>query len=306
MPATFQYRPHIIDSLITNERINSYDTVFKPSNDIELVGVYLWNAHVCGTIYPVVSAAEISLRNAIDQALVSLLGRFWWSGSKLQYNTFAPGVAPPYEVTALKSNFLNARHVFLKDRKNRYGIARSVPPTHAGVVAKTEFSTWEFILSREFMGDNKIWPAGLGKVFTGPWPSTRASALLAYARDLVSTVREFRNRVVHHEPAWKRFGVQTDTDAILHLQEKISTIESLLNLIHPDKTRLLVQSGLLPAARRACSLEEVRRFQHLARTNKIKSVRRLADLANICSRNNQVARAKVFKGSQREFLITPV
>jgi len=306
MPTTIQYRPDIIDLLITNDRINSYGAVFKPSNDIELVGVYLWNAHVCGAIYPVISSVEIALRNSVDQALVSSLGRFWWSGSKLQYNSFAPGVAPPFEVQALKKNFASATQAFLRDRKNRYGIAKSVPPTHAGVVAKTDFSTWEFILNHEFMGNNKIWPARLGKVFCGQWPSTHASTLLAHAKDLVSTIREFRNRVFHHEPAWKRFGVHTEADAILLLQEKISKIESLLTLIHPEKTRLLTRSGLLPAARRACSSDEIRRFQHLATTNKIKSVLRLADLANVCSRNNRVVKAKIFKGSQQEFLITPI
>jgi len=306
MPSTIQYRPNIIDLLITNERINSYGAVFKPSNDIELVGVYLWNAHVCGAIYPIISAAEIALRNAIDQALASSsLGRFWWSGSKLQYNSFMPGLAAPFEVQALKNNFASATQAFLKDRKNRYDVAKSVPPTHAGVVAKTEFSTWEFILNHEFMGNNKIWPARLGKAFCGPWPSTHASTVLTHAKDLVSTIRDFRNRVFHHEPAWKRFGVHTEADAILHLQEKISKIETLLTLIHPEKTRLLTRSGLLPAARRACSSDEIRRFQHLATTKNIKSVSRLADLVDACSRNNQVVRAKVFKGNQQEFLITP-
>lgn len=307
MPSTIQYRPAIIDVLITNERINSYSTVFNPSNDTELVGVYLWNAHVCGAIYPIISAAEIALRNAIDQALTSSsLGRFWWGGSKLQYNSFKSGVPAPFEVQAIKDNFTSATKTFLKDRKNRYGIAKTVPPTHAGVVAKTEFSTWEFILNHEFMGNNKIWPARLGKVFCGPWPSTHASTVLTHAKDLVSTIRDFRNRVFHHEPAWKRFGVLTEADAILHLQEKISKIETLLTLIHPEKTRLLTRSGLLPSARRACSSDEIRRFQHLAKTKKIKSVLRLADLADACSRNNQVMKAKILKGNQKEFLIAPV
>lgn len=45
MPHTLQYRPVLIDALISNERINSYQSVFHPANDVELMGVYLWNAH---------------------------------------------------------------------------------------------------------------------------------------------------------------------------------------------------------------------------------------------------------------------
>lgn len=51
MPRTLQYRPTLIDELISNERINSYQNVFQPATDIELMGVYLWNAHVSGAIY---------------------------------------------------------------------------------------------------------------------------------------------------------------------------------------------------------------------------------------------------------------
>ena len=36
MPTTLQYRPTLIDQLISNERINSYQNVFQPANDTEL------------------------------------------------------------------------------------------------------------------------------------------------------------------------------------------------------------------------------------------------------------------------------
>ncbi|WP_286899685.1 hypothetical protein [Achromobacter sp. UBA2119] len=84
MPHTLQYRPLLIEALISNERISSYQSVFLPNNDVELMGVYLWNMLVCGALYPLISAVEISLRNAIDQALVAELGRFWWAGGKLR------------------------------------------------------------------------------------------------------------------------------------------------------------------------------------------------------------------------------
>lgn len=50
MPATLQYRPTLIDSLITRPRMSSYQSVFRPENDIELMGAYLWNTHVSGAI----------------------------------------------------------------------------------------------------------------------------------------------------------------------------------------------------------------------------------------------------------------
>ena len=73
IPHTLQYRPLLIDTLISNERINSYRSVFRPANDVELMGVYLWNTHVCGALYPLIGAVEVTLRNAIDQALATVL-----------------------------------------------------------------------------------------------------------------------------------------------------------------------------------------------------------------------------------------
>jgi hypothetical protein len=81
MPKTLIYRPVLIDKLVTNQRISSYQNVFCPANDQELMGVYLWNSHVTGMLYPLISTAEISLRNAIDHALTAHIGRFWWSGN---------------------------------------------------------------------------------------------------------------------------------------------------------------------------------------------------------------------------------
>jgi hypothetical protein len=305
MPKTLQYRPILIDQLITNERINSYQTVFQPANDIELMGVYLWNAHVSGAISPILGAAEIALRNAIDRALRTHLGSFWWAGAKLRYRSFVRGTPPPYAVQAVRDNFTKATRKFVAEQHGRYGVTGRVTPTHDGVMAKTEFSTWGFMLDHEFMGNGLIWPSRLGTVFAGPWPSAHAATTLTHARDLVSTVRDFRNRLFHHEPAWKRFGVATETDALTHLHEKIGKIESLVTLIHPENIRLLEKNGFLDSARRACTSHEIRRFQHLTQTHKVNSVGKLRTLVERCGVDNRVIAAKLYFGKQRRFLVTP-
>lgn len=304
MPQTLQYRPTLIE-LISNERIGSYQTVFKPANDIELMGVYLWNAHVSGAIYPIIGAAEITLRNAIDRALLPRLGKFWWAGSKLRYHSFVSGMPAPRPVQAVRDNFAKATQKFKAEQRNRYAISGHIVPTHHGVMAKTEFSTWEFMLDQEFMGDGLIWPSRLGTVFAGPWPTSQAATMLTHVRDLVSTVRDFRNRLFHHEPAWKRFGVLTEADALAHLQEKIGKIESLMTLIHPENLRLLEKNGFLDTARRACSSHEIRRFQHLAETHKVNSLGKLQTLVDRCGQDNRVIAAKLYLGRRRRFVLTP-
>lgn len=304
MPKTVQYRPTLIDNAITNERINSYQNVFRPANDVELMGVYLWNFHVSSAIYPIIGAAEITLRNSIDLALRNHLGNFWWSTSKLHYRSFTSGAPVPRPVRMVRDNFFNATRKFLTEQTRRYNITGHTP-NHHGVIAKTEFSTWEFMLDHEFMGNRLIWPSRLGHVFAGVWPSSQASITLTHAQDLVSTVRDFRNRLFHHEPAWKRYGVYTESDALQHLLEKISKIESLIALIQPEKLTLLEKNGLLRAARRACTTHEIRRFQHLTQTHKIGSMRKLQRLVDCCGMDNTILPAKLYLGQHRRFLLTP-
>jgi len=306
MPHTLQYRPVLIDTLISNARIGSYQSVFQPVNDVELMGVYLWNVHVCGALYPLIGAVEISLRNAIDQALVSDLGRFWWAGSKLRYRSFAPGIDAPRVVQAVRDNFAKATRTYTTEQRRRHAMrGRVVTLQHDGVIAKTDFSIWEFLLDDEFLGRGLIWPKHLSAAFRGPWPMRQAGLMLVYVRDLVMTLRDFRNRLFHHEPAWKRYGVQTEAHALQHLQEKIGTVESLLTLIHPDNLRLLQVNGLLRDAHRACSVGEIRRFQYLAEVHKIDSLDKLTALVDRSDSENSALEAKVLRGRQRRFLILP-
>jgi hypothetical protein len=285
--------------------MSSYEAVFRPANDIELMGAYLWNSHVCGAMYPLIGMAEISLRNSIDRALTSALGQFWWGGSRLRYRSFAPGARIPNVVGALRDNFSAAASKYIVEQRRRYNVSGHVVSNHHGVVAKTEFSTWQFLLDPEFMGRGLIWPQFLGKAFAGAWPSTHSRTVLAFVHGRVAALRDFRNRIFHYEPAWKRFGVLTEADAVQHLLEKITKIEELLALIHPENINLLRENGLLRTARRACSSDEIRRFQHLAKTHTVSSLQDLAVLVQRSATSNAVLHARLNRKTPERFLVSP-
>ncbi len=305
MPKNISYRPTIIDELITNERLNSYKNVFFHSDDMELVGAYLWNTHVCAALYPLLTVAEVTLRNSIDCALVKSLGNFWWSRGRLHYSSFVPNDPnPPYPVTAIRNNFSKASTQVRNDKRSRYN-ARTVRPTHHEVISKTEFSTWEFILDSEFMGPRLIWPTNLGAVFRGPWPTSRAGTMLSSTRDLVKTVREFRNRVSHNEPVWKRYGVSTEADAIAHLHEKIDKILELITLVSPEKEELILKNGLVSRARRVCSINELRNCEHKYEVHNVKSVSKLCRIAKKATIENSGQQVVVYKHGKTRFIIQP-
>jgi len=304
MQHTIIYRPRLIETLISNGRISSYQSVFQPQNDLELVGVYLWNAHVTGLLYPLISAAEVSLRNAIDSALMADIGRFWWRGGRLICQSWRPFPArPPAVLQSVRDNFVTATQRFIAERRRRYQ-QHTITPHHADVVAKTEFSTWELLLDSEFMGNGLIWPKHLGTVFAGTWTNTKAAIFLNDTRRLVATVRDYRNRLFHHEPAWKGFGVITDSDALQHVVQKVEILEKLIALIDPEKLKLLENNGMLRLVRRACSVSEIRRFQHGAQVHEIGSLTDLSTLISLCESNNSVLDAAI-SGDAVRFCITP-
>ena len=306
MPRSLHYRPQLIDELISNERLNSYTNVFQHSDDVELVGAYLWNIQVCSALYPLLSVAEVTLRNSIDHALSKDLKSFWWKGTKLHYNSFSPGVTPPYAVGALKDNFSNAARQVIRDKKQRYLVSPPIIPTHHEVIAKSEFSTWEYIFDPEFMGPGRIWPKHLGKVFRGPWPTTKASTMLSSMQDLIKTVREFRNRVSHHEPVWKRYGVSSETDAIAHLHEKIGKIRSLISIVSPEKELLIIKNGLLARAERVCSINELRCCQHLIQIRNITSISELCRAAQQATDDNVTQYITVDGRGDERFRLQPM
>jgi hypothetical protein len=305
MPKSISYRPVLIDELITNERLNSYAPIFQHSDDMELVGAYIWNIHVCSALYPLLTTAEVSLRNSIDTALNRDLGYFWWSSKRLHYNSFRPGKPEPYPVTAVTDNFNKATKQVITDKKRRYNIKKT-RPSHHEVIAKTEFSTWENLLDSEFMGPKLIWPKHLGVVFRGSWPTSKASSTLRSAKDLVKAVREFRNRVSHHEPVWKRYGVHSEKDAISHLHEKLAKIQELVSLVSPEKYQLIKKHGLLSAAERVCTIEELRYYQRNFETNKVKSIAKLGKLAEQSVTNNRKEHITIYRRGKIQFLIQPL
>lgn len=264
------YRPNLIDRLITHNRIGVYKKAFATTDDAGLVGVYLWNIQVCSTLYAIISLTEVSLRNSIDSALRSALGNFWWKRGVLRYKSYVQGGPEPVVVGKVIENFKSASMSYQRSQKkvrNSTLPHHQIPLDHGGVISRTDFSTWEYILDQEFSGNGLIWPALLHKAFPGDWEGMHGDTrnFLTYTRNLVKLVREFRNRVSHNEAAWKRSNVKNESDAINHLQEKIDRIENLFRLLTPQKTNTCDIDHFFAKARLACSINEIRRYQKLVK-----------------------------------------
>ncbi|KAB0535473.1 Abi family protein [Xanthomonas campestris pv. raphani] len=267
------YSPQVIEELISTSRLHSYRSVFTHLSEEEVIGAYLWNAHACAQLYPLIQIIEVSLRNAIDASLTPSRNQMWWAGGRLRYASYRSRATEPDVVQKLRDNFVKATRQVAVDKWSRYRIR--IPATHAEIVAKAEFSTWEWVLDSEFYGNTLFWPAHLPSAFRGEWAGRSEIDLLTHVRDQVRSIRMFRNRVFHHEPAWKKFGISSEEEAVAHLQERVIQLSDFLKLLHGDLHIMARGKHMIEAARRACSSEELSRFKESSRQYRFLMRRRI-------------------------------
>lgn len=305
MPQRFDYRSVL--ALASPPRMASFQLTFGPASHSELYGVYLWAQHVVGALYPITQHVEIALRNAIDKEARRRFHDFWW---KLpQFNT----TSTQDFTNNINKAERNLNRAWKAAERKRLGLPSGAPLpiappawSHDKIVAATDFSTWEYALREDFASQNStthsmfLWPNSMSKSFRkfgllDPGKKQARKQIL----DLVHEIREYRNRLYHHDKIWLSTSPNMNAHlAINSIRHKINQMELLLNVIDVRLVSILEKTGVLPSARRVCSLNDldIYRFAHTERhfTQRKKRV-----LRNITARvrNENVTEAWNYGGS---------
>lgn len=187
----------MVSNIISQERLTKYLKEAGYDNNRALA-LYGWNIQISEAFYPVLSAVEVCLRNTIVSQLTVLYGTIWWED--------------PAFVTQIK----NGKRIVMtaRDKLKKKGAV-----TSGGMTAELNFGFWaNMLLARH---EVVFWP-DLHSAFPD-LPSAITYAAL-YRR--CDSVREFRNRVFHHEP-------------IIHLDitKEYSQIMELINWLSADKAK---------------------------------------------------------------------
>ncbi|CAH1195875.1 CAAX protease [Vibrio harveyi] len=275
MPKNIHYNK--VEDCISKPRISTYIDFFPNHSTDEIYGIYLWNKVLCGAIYPILQAAEIALRNAINKPAVARFGDYWYE--QIDHKKFTT-TKDNFNYTSLVRNFEKAReNVVRKLNKQIVPPASKHPfnykPDFNLVVADTDFSTWEFALHNchyEVGNNNYLWPKQSKKSFKH-WPVQGSGNLHTILYDLVAELRPFRNRLSHHEPLWKGISVNSEAEALNFINQKIDKIEKLISIISKEKTLLLETQKLLVRARYIASQDMLDRCRHRAKGKQL-SIRR--------------------------------
>jgi hypothetical protein len=268
MPSNIYYPK--IRRVLSDSRVNAYQHFFTNHSEQEIYGVYLWNMALSGAIYPLLQAAEIALRNAINHAAVSKYGDYWHE--HIAHTKINPN-KDNENYTKLKNCFNQAAKAVIKaDNLTRLNNGQQVHPqsyrpNFNKVVSVTTFATWEYALHHCFFGvgrQNYLWPNKSKLAFKNR-PSSNIKNTHIDLFDLVSEIRPFRNRLSHHEPLWKGVNVIDENGAIIYLNNKIDKIEQLINIIDDEKVKYLDLQGVIKKARAMASIQTLNVYRYRAK-----------------------------------------
>lgn len=176
---------------LSPERLGAY-SLASDFDSTDAVARYLLNGHLCASFQPALHAFEITFRNALfdaSEAVVATTGRRY--GRVRCWLDLTP---PLLDARADRS---------VKDAIRRLGGPKYYTPGR--LVSKLNFGFWTNLLDRPYehgkRGGPNLWPRLIPTVFPN---IPKAFATRQAIADKLKAVRDFRNRIAHHDPIWDR------------------------------------------------------------------------------------------------------
>lgn len=167
-----------LQTYLSHPRLSSYMKEAESNPNLAL-RLYRWNAQLCEALYIPSQMVEIGFRNRLNQVLASRFSPSW----PLQYASSSLQALPNQAKDLIKDAAENLRpEVRTVDR----------------IVAKLTIGFWCRMLDRRYQ--NVLWQKGLHYWF----PGMSEDVHLSEFQDWMATIRDFRNRIAHHEPIFNK------------------------------------------------------------------------------------------------------
>ncbi len=177
---------------LSEERLAAY-ALPQDHDEMDSVARYLWNVALASALLPSLHAVEITLRNNLFNASRKVIDE-----SQLRFSEVACWL------DANPSLLYEREFKAVQDAKD--SIRRTKKPVTPGrLVSNLPFGFWVSLCRNPYehgrRGGPGLWPSALKYAF--PFRPKDHQTLSA-VRQRLDEIREFRNRVFHHEPIWNR------------------------------------------------------------------------------------------------------
>lgn len=183
-----------IKQVLSISRMSTYEhAVLSDVAFSDALELYAWNAQISAAMLAPLHICEVSIRNAVAEAIQCQYGDLWpWSTG--------------FERSLPNSGRYNSKQDLFNARNNQRTIGKVIP--------ELKFVFWQKMFTGRF--DQRLWHNHLDQVL----PNLDVTLVLGSKRQKVFTeleqVRKLRNRIAHHEPIFNR-NLQEDFDVITKL-----------------------------------------------------------------------------------------
>jgi hypothetical protein len=185
--------------------------------------LYVWNLQAGASFYGPLAILEVTVRNALHRELAVLFGSTWHRSSAFQQmgqrvlQAKFPGANNERTDLLAQPAKLEAKLTLKHSRRSTRGYVfkGELTPTIDDIVAGLDFGYWTSLLNRDL--EPVLYAAGLYKAFPrAPHEHGKRPARAIIAGKLTE-IRWFRNRVMHHEPLFKRGNLKKDLQNIVEV-----------------------------------------------------------------------------------------
>lgn len=168
---------HQLRKAISHERLDSYKARSNADNELLLAAHYSKNIMLSESLYPVLQAIEIALRNSIHDTITEACGSEEWFNAR--YN-----ILLSHELESID--------------KAKINLQRGNKDANPGrIMAELNFGFWTSLFDLRY--EQRLWPLYLKAVFPFIPKKIRTRKTISIR---MNRIRRLRNRVFHHEPIW--------------------------------------------------------------------------------------------------------
>lgn len=182
--------------------------------------LYRYNLRLAQELFTIISCFEVSLRNAIDEKLVPILGSEWLKDSVMPGGIFTtPKLKKTYNTIIYSYNKL--------DSQGEY--------SHSKLIASMDFGMWKYMFSPL---QYQLTHQSLLGIFPYKMRSTPSCHINhTYFFNELDKVNTLRNRIAHHEPVC--FYLQDPVIDTTHIMTEYQKIQTLFAWMGIDSQSML-------------------------------------------------------------------
>ncbi len=228
---------------LSTEKLETYRQVLDCKSDSELIAVYMAMQSIMSQFFSVVQLLEVTLRNSIHKSATECFEDDEW------YKRI-----PISQESKRQVDF--AEQQCLDDVGARY--------TSNDLVSRLPFGFWVHMLHRDYNNprdkEHNLWQTQLDKCF----PNAKAQNVkLNTLFQTMGSLNKFRNRLFHHEPAWKGRHTKNRSDAVKYLIKMFNEHMDAIGLLSTSKRELIVVLGFEERFTQECDIKSLERFESI-------------------------------------------